>query len=63
MYIRRRRVYRNPLQLDLFAWEHPATSPLPLPYAVQMLSRRYRLRPPIARVVAEAMGFDAEARR
>lgn len=63
MKIRHRDRRGNPLQLDLFASE-PATSapiPLPLPYAASVLSRRYRLQPHIARLVATHAGFSMEA--
>lgn len=51
----------NPLQLDLFSWEHPAVGLLPLPYAASVLSRRFLLSPQLARLVAEAVGFDVTA--
>lgn len=53
----------NPMQLELLTWEHPAAGPLPLPYAALVLSRRYRLSPHVARLVATHAGYAVEPRQ
>lgn len=63
MKLRSHRARCNPMQLELFTWNHLAPEPLPLTYAALVLSRRYRLAPHFARLIATHAGYDVEARQ